>query len=110
MFVGIDMPTAVDIAGGADHWNTDQHDRFTSHFKLKLRSVVVTRGYGEQCLGALMRSYPTLFACWSSCINPSYAHETLLHDQHNLDPWHSLDPTYPWHLYVSRVKIYEKCE
>lgn len=106
MLVGIDMEEAVRAAGGAHRFNFDEHDRFCAAFGLKLRRCVVVEGYGEKCLGALVRGHEVVIACWSSCIDPGYAHETLISGSRCYDPWCGVDPSYPWHRYVSRAKIY----
>lgn len=108
MFTDSDLATVIGIAGNDERHNFDGHERVTKHFGLKLAKSCKTEGYGDNCLGGLMRQHPVLFCSWSSCLDPNYAHETLIHDGHNFDPLFGVDPQYRWDKYVSRVRIYER--
>jgi hypothetical protein len=110
MVAGCEMEDAVRVAGTTSRWNFDAHERFVDHYGLLLQNSYVTEGYGSRCLGALMKKHDVLVCCWSSCLDPQYAHDTVVFDGHNYDPWRGMDPQYPWDKYVSRAKVYVKSE
>lgn len=108
MFVDSDLGTVIEIAGNDERRNFEGANRVMAHFGLEHVRSVKTEGYGNNCLGGLMRQHPVLFCSWSSCLDPSYAHETLVADGHNFDPLFGIDPSYPWDRYVSKVTVYER--
>lgn len=108
MLVNSNIEEIVRIAGTAERWNFDGQDRVMKHFGLKLSRACVTEGYGDRCLGGLMRQHDYLVCTWSSCLRPEYAHCTVVHGGHNFDPWNGMDPSYSWDTYVSRVAVYER--
>jgi hypothetical protein len=108
MIAGVDLDVVIAVAGNDERWNFDGHERVLKHFGLQLVNSFVTAGYGDKCLGGLMRQHPVLVCSWSSCLDPSYAHETVVTEGRNFDPLFGVDPSYPWDRYVSRVRIYER--
>jgi len=103
MLAGVELADVIAVIG-SEALGGQGREQALAHFGLKLSRVGFTvEGWGENCLGALRKKYPTLWLRMSDCLDPGYGHAALLHENQVYDPFWGLNPRWPWHRYVSHA-------
>lgn len=110
MLCDTDLATIIRIAGTDHEPDQSQRQPVLEHFGLGFVAGYVTEGMGNHAIGALMRRHPTLLCSLSSYTDVNFAHAIVIHEGQCYDPSDGMNPVYPWHRYISRVRIYEKAE
>lgn len=107
MLADVELKTVLDIAGIG---RLSAGERYSALQQLGVKWD--ERTYPVACFGdnnnyrhlaQYLREHETVWASVFSAIDPQYSHAVLIHKGQLYDPYHGVDPMYPWHRIIGYV-------
>lgn len=104
MVAGVTLKDVIRVVGHERRLGIDERIRALAHFGIEHTAesfmVGVFAATNDNCLGYLIRNHRTLWCSVYSIVDGNYGHAVLIHDQQLYDPWHGLNPQWPWHRMI----------